>query len=329
MYEFSPHKLPRATHYYDRVDPFAEWSSYEENDLTSALVPLVLRLGENLERIFGAETVEPAMQALTTNGRIHKPTWRDTAQEGSIYMEWRLGEQFRWLLGYTMFGLGWRRDADASRPGSEAFLEAILHTVEGLLDDCPVTLWLPEVEADKLTSFAWMARGRWNFDHRRNVSPEALALLGGVKMTRIRNMLSGAAPELPRGDDGLVLYGSAAAWLAKREEFLPTAWDDEDAPEEAAAGERDQISSPLFVPVARDGSVFHPGLARNGGYQIGSKDNEQRIGTFEEALDLLQRMDVPRWRRPNPNGNWGIVAATEWRRMGRGDLDALAEKVAT
>ncbi len=68
----------------------------------------------------------------------------------------------------------------------------------------------------------------------------------------------------------------------------------------------------LMVPVARDGSMFTPALRRSTGYWVGDKGAERTVPTFEEALEFLKRMPVPRWRRPNASGNWGIVAGVDW-----------------
>jgi hypothetical protein len=68
------------------------------------------------------------------------------------------------------------------------------------------------------------------------------------------------------------------------------------------------------VPFAKDGSWFGPHLARAGKYAIGAKGEEFSCQTFEAALDSLRRMPTARWRRPNSNGNWGIVSATHWGR---------------
>lgn len=69
-----------------------------------------------------------------------------------------------------------------------------------------------------------------------------------------------------------------------------------------------------LVPVARDGSWFSPDLQRpRGGFTIGAKGEEFVVDSYAEALAQLRLMDVPRWRRPNAKGNWGIVAAVEWK----------------
>lgn len=44
------------------------------------------------------------------------------------------------------------------------------------------------------------------------------------------------------------------------------------------------------------------------------------VADHEQVLEQLLLMTVPRWRRPNPNGNWGIVSGIEWKpadQMGR------------
>ena len=70
-----------------------------------------------------------------------------------------------------------------------------------------------------------------------------------------------------------------------------------------------------LVPVARDGSWFGPHLQRAGGFTIGEKGDERRVDRFDLALTALHRMAVPRWRRPNAAGNWGLVSGVRWESM--------------
>ncbi|EPJ56202.1 MAG: hypothetical protein OFPI_00930 [Osedax symbiont Rs2] len=66
-------------------------------------------------------------------------------------------------------------------------------------------------------------------------------------------------------------------------------------------------------PVARDGSIFSPTTcSRNGNYTVGEKGDEKKFPDFSVALEYLRKMPTAKWRRPNSNGNWGIVSATEW-----------------
>ena len=67
-----------------------------------------------------------------------------------------------------------------------------------------------------------------------------------------------------------------------------------------------------LVPVAKDGSWFSPDLLRAGAYRIGPKGEEVVVKSYADALNGLRLMKSPYWRRPNSNGNWGIVAGVRW-----------------
>ena len=75
------------------------------------------------------------------------------------------------------------------------------------------------------------------------------------------------------------------------------------------------------VPVSRDGSWFSPDTVSGGRYTIGPKGAERKIANYFEALAELMKMPTPRWRRPNGQGNRGIVAAVRFDRVRRLDLD--------
>lgn len=68
----------------------------------------------------------------------------------------------------------------------------------------------------------------------------------------------------------------------------------------------------LQVPIARDGTVFSYKCGRRGTYTVGGKGDECRFNNFHEALTFLKSMPTAKWRRPNSNGNWGIVSAVDW-----------------
>ena len=316
MFEFRPHDLGPDADHETRMDAFGAWFDADV-DPSVGLSEIVLKLGENLERVIGPEKTGPALTALLETGAGTRSTWREAAEESSNHMEWPLGGRLVGLLCYALFGV-------SARPVEE--IGETLALAGALLNDCPIADWLSESDAAPLLATVAAAQGRWNLDHRKGASPEALMHLGGVKLARIRNMISGASPDLPRDADGLVLHEPAAAWLAKRPVFLPTIWPEEAKGTGDAAVAPEALSAPVFVPVARDGSVFHPGVRRDSGYQIGAKGEERSIGDFDEALAALQSMAVARWRRPSEGGNWGIVSGTEWRRMERGELDALARR---
>lgn len=74
----------------------------------------------------------------------------------------------------------------------------------------------------------------------------------------------------------------------------------------------------IRVPVAADGTTFGPDLSRRGYYTVGEKGSEEKYASFDAALGALNRMDKPRWRRPNPAGNWGIVSGCSWTDIKKG-----------
>jgi len=91
-----------------------------------------------------------------------------------------------------------------------------------------------------------------------------------------------------------------------------------DRPNTADSGNGEGKTQPgalVRVPVAKDGSWFGPHLLRAGQFTVGEKGEELRLDTFDKALAALTRMSVPRWRRPNAKGNWGIVSGVRWERL--------------
>lgn len=76
-----------------------------------------------------------------------------------------------------------------------------------------------------------------------------------------------------------------------------------------------------LLPFAKDGTRFGSHLARAGKYTIGAKGEEEQHTTFAQALASLKKMPRARWRRPNSQGNWGIVTAVRWARIQREESD--------
>ncbi|MET4603678.1 hypothetical protein ABIB90_003163 [Bradyrhizobium sp. JR4.1] len=67
------------------------------------------------------------------------------------------------------------------------------------------------------------------------------------------------------------------------------------------------------IPVTADGSRFDPLTCRRaGGYWVGPKGHEVKFVRYPDALAALNLMARPRWRRPNTNGNWGLVTGVGW-----------------
>lgn len=67
------------------------------------------------------------------------------------------------------------------------------------------------------------------------------------------------------------------------------------------------VRVPFYVE--RDGSktFFLPSCRMSGGYRIGAKGEEVTLQDYWAALTKLMTMKPPRFRRPNAEGNFGIV----------------------
>ena len=201
-------------------------------------------------------------------------------------------------------------------------LEKAVKEAEEFLQATPAEQWGISPNSD-LHHLVRLATNRWALDNGQPVEPAALAEFGGVTEGRIRNLMSGPKRAFS-SVDGRIPAHEALAWLSGRPEFWNSIFRDQRLPQYGAK-HRPQLERAVFVPVARDGSAFHPGLKRGGGYTIGGKGKEVQVADFDEALLELQRMPIPYWRRPNAIGNWGSVSGTRWARLDASDLDIIAK----
>jgi hypothetical protein len=154
-------------------------------------------------------------------------------------------------------------------------------------------------------------------DTGARVPAEGLSVLAGISDSRMRNIAKRSADAvLPVGDDRAVAHDRAKAWLDDQDRFLPTVTSDFDHEEEAQ-----EITNPIFVPVAADGSRFDTSLRRAQGYQVGPKGTEIWVDKYHAALAMLARMPVACWRRPSEgSGRHGIVRASHWERVSGADI---------
>jgi hypothetical protein len=185
-----------------------------------------------------------------------------------------------------------------------------------------------------------VARARIKYDSGGALTVQELAALSGTSLKRLQNAIYAKADEAPVVDrQGLISPDSARLWLEARD-HVPSIWKQVVAPwplgeawgrdvSYQAAEPIELVEDYVFVPVARDGTLFRPGLRRpardsdDGGYTIGPKGSEQVVPSFDEALETLRSMVSPRWRRPNENNHWGIVVGQSWVRVRKSELEAL------
>ncbi len=188
--------------------------------------------------------------------------------------------------------------------------------LRGVLAATPIAEWCINAGGDSdLWRLVRLASNSWALDNGRSIEPAALAEFGGVSEGRVRNMMSGAN-RVFSADGGRVPADEALTWLAGRPEFWNSVWREQRLPQYNIKRQA-PLSRAVFVPIARDGTAFHPGLRRGTNFTVGEKGSEVQISNFDLALGELQRMSVPYWRRPNSSGHWGTVAGVRWNDLMR------------
>ncbi len=166
---------------------------------------------------------------------------------------------------------------------------------------------------------------RLKLDERaKAVSVDELAAIGKTGTKNIRNILSKKDGTLVQ-ENGEITRESALTWLAERSEYFPSVYASCDGSSGRTPSEENVLDDAVFVPVSKtSGEPFTPALRRAGVFNIGPKGAEVQVADYFEALKKLEQMSVPKWRRPNADGNWGLVSGSEnWRRMSRAELMRL------
>lgn len=293
-------------HYWD----YAQWIA---DMLSKAL--------EHIEGLVGADTAAVPLRQLVQRvadegGDFSAETWRDVLEDVlSAGTAWPISKRIDNALLYGLFGV---TPEEISVTDRAEWIAGLVKEVQAFAGRSDVRA-LGE-DRNPIILIADLAASRFALDTGNGeVDVHSLSVLGSVSEGRIRNLLSGAEGGLERGPEGGIVALSALTWLQKRKDFMQSIWDaeEQDASSEEEPSEPIDMERAIFVPVARDGSIFNPGLLRGGVYQIGAKGEEQHFTAFTEALVALNAMPVPRWRRPNEKGHWGIVSGVAWQRVER------------
>lgn len=300
---------------------FGNGRDYEPHEIAE----LVLGCGRFLAEIGGDEAANRGMTAyLNALGERldNEETWAEDF-DVSMPMNWPMGQVFMALNAYAHRGLA---TGPTSTPEEhEEFLRETLEAATGFVARAPLAAWgLTDTD---LENTLLLAKARWALDHDEPVEPIALAIFGGVSEGRLRNLMSGANRAMTPVD-GKVPAKEALEWLKGRESFHPSTWRTQGSYWPHISKPVEEIVEDLvwFVPQAQDGTIFHPGLTRNGEFSVGAKAGEKRFSEYEAALDHLQKLAYPAWRRPNPRGNWGIVRAVSWLRMTQREMNEHVER---
>lgn len=164
-----------------------------------------------------------------------------------------------------------------------------------------------------------LATARFKVDQDEPLTMGEIALLTGkrdatVTTTAYRKVF----PTYEHDGKRYAATADVLPWLVQNG-YLPTQGRDDPS---AAAPTAEREEEYLFVPVARDGSIFAPSCASGGRFTVGEKEGETKYDNYQSALEALQRMPTPRWRRPGPKGAPGIVAGVRFERLARSRVEA-------
>jgi hypothetical protein len=299
-------------------------------DGAAALPDFIIAAGNYISRIVGKEATDAGMALIVQNvinvsgGKIDTPGgWREALKDSSsnCFSEWPIGEQLLELAAYAEYGIvlsdGVAMQSSEDPKALASKIQRLLERAQQLEASTPIAQW--QISAsNELSRLVMVARNRWALDNSQPVEPAALAHFGSVSEGRIRNMMSGAERNFTPAD-GRIPAAEAQKWLQGRPEFWNSIWKDQSLIQYDDT-RTSPLQQPVFVPVARDGTLFNPGLQRAGSYTIGRRGEEEQVADFNAALDKLHRMPVAYWRRPNDKGNWGIVVADHWERVDATDF---------
>ncbi len=290
-------------HYWD----YAQW-----------IAEMLIQALEHVEGLVGEKAatapLRQLVQPVADIGYPSADTWRDVVDDifaaGTV---WPISARLQDALLYGVYGV---TPADILIKTRADWIAALVSEVSAFAGRSDVGAMGSDGNA--IIRIANLASSRHALDlGRGEVDVHSMSIFASLSEGRVRNLLSSSEGALERGPNGGIIAMSALTWLQKRKGFLNSIWaDEEEGPAEASEHSTViDMDRAIFVPVARDGSIFNPDLARSGTYQVGAKGEEQHFSTFTEALSALNAMSVPRWRRPNDKGHWGIVSGVAWQRV--------------
>lgn len=292
----------------------------------ATLAEIVVRLGDVARDIVGAEVADTAFATLTRKlgyALVKDADWQSVLRQdsfGDAYC-WPMGERLHDLNAYAYWGIA--LNGGRTSEERETRLRLAIEEVAAFMAKIPFEAWgISPADAGRTLH---LAQGRYALDTGRAIDAATLGLLGDVSERRIRNMMAGKERVFTPDGDGRIPASEALQWLLGRSKgFKPSVWRDQNTFEDLAARPA-EVDDVVFVPVAADNSVFHPGLARDGRFGIGRGRTEMQCDTFEEAVAVLQKMVEPVWQRPTPRGLWTTVVGARWARWDRTELARFAE----
>jgi hypothetical protein len=329
----------------------ARWKEFwnDHRDFDSGWARNVLhQLSEFLPFVFKFDAVRHGLEQLYTRSGVQIPEdwdwstdWTD-ADEHLPIATLRQLPIFRFALAldaYAYYGLKLVIDPESPQ----------LHSLDELLDDLvetPDDLVETHGRQIKLFPLAWggskemeqtitAAFARLKLDHPKlgGMTPEELAALVRLPRKNIVNLLAPANRGMLKTDSkGLISIESARYWLSARRDFRPSIWQQQSDNSTAATAPHSESllqDSPIFVPVASDGTWFSPNdrNEKDGCYCVASGDQEEKYEDYWTALDFLGRAKFPRWRYRDAAGRWRVRSGTgdDWLRKSRGEIEGIIQ----
>lgn len=174
-----------------------------------------------------------------------------------------------------------------------------------------------------LANLVAQATARLKVDRNERLTMAEVALLLDVREpTVITNAHRKNFPTVEDENRRLAEPADVLPWMEKQG-YLPTRMPAKKGTKATAKPSSADDDAVVFVPVARDGTWFSPECRSGGRYTIGEKGAEAKHTDYFAALEALQKMNPPRWRRKNSDGIPGIVAGVRFDRQRRADIERL------
>lgn len=304
------------------------WTFHEtfggEEFIEGSLIEATHQLWKVSAIIYGQDAAESAFDTLVGAifpSAVREHGWREALVEeaNGIFSDTPGGALLHDLTAYADYGIVVSPSRSTEEP--ERFLEQQVRDGLKLLE--LVALKLEDSASSSISRIVRKSHARWKLDSGQILNKEDLSLLSGLAEQSIRNRLAGKYREI-HGTTKRVEASEALKWLLLQKHFVRSLWKSQGDTETVHSIDQ-ATPEPVFVPIARDKSVFHPGLSKDGEYILGDVGQEQYFHDYDEALRALQEMLVPIWRRPSETGRWMQVRGVSWQRIDRGELAAKSD----
>jgi hypothetical protein len=226
--------------------------------------------------IFGEDNASAGfthMVAGVFKGHSQKEDWSTilNVNSSSIYSETPGGQLLHDLTAYADYGVFLATTRNLAQ--REKLLEGQIKKAQRLLELLPLQQW--GLADERLTQVIEKAKARWKLDNAEPVNAIELSVLSRRALQTIKNKLSGQYKEI-RGTQKKIEASEALAWLAAQKDFMMSIWREQDDPEAVDIFDTG-LGQVFFLPVAKDGSVFHPNVKRDGKYLIDENGRERAI----------------------------------------------------